>query len=266
MSNPFAKRTESDNMEFASEEIEKDGTYVFQVVRSYDSYKVNPEDVDDPERGRYINLRVEARDVRPTISFEEGEKLTEPEDEVEDRKSEVGKYADVRVNLKRDGHVKVLTGNLQLLATIAGSTGTPDQKILDKAYQGTEDGEDRYDMGLVADEAHINATTLLGRMFIGRLTSFEYNDKMFHQLHPWTAHEIPDDEQPTFLGKPRPASNLYEGEDTESERTKKKFEEVRGNKDNSGNGSAKASTKKNVFATAEASGNDDDFVDDDLPF
>ena len=272
----IGKQTEAEaSRSFATEEIEAPGSYVLQVVRAYDSYAVNPQDKDDPGRKRYVQLRVESRDVRRTSR----KNFSETTDDLNARRNEIGRYADVKVFLSRDGNSSALTGRLGLLCNIAGTSQAEFERALDeqgllaKAYKGTEGGEDRYDMGMVADEVHVNASTLVGRMFGGMLEFRDSGDRTFADLNPWAHFALTEEFQVPFKGTTPPDQNAFEGEDKASAEAKERFEKSRADKDDASGGKrSKSSGRAPRAPRAEAAltaddGSDYEFSPDaDLPF
>lgn len=275
-------RTEEDvNRTFATEAIDPDagGSYILQVTSAYDSYTVNPEDVDDPERKRYIQIRVESTDVRRS----RGKDFSEDDESLEARKSEIGKYADIYIRLDRRAKPVALEGRLSLLCNIAGTSQAQfeeslnEQGLLKKSYLGTEKGEDRYDMGMIAEEVRVNCSRLMGRLFGGSLEFREHEGKTYVDLNPWQHFSLTDNHQIAFKGDTPLADNVFEGEDTESLEVKERFEAKRESKNGSSNGAAKNGSSKPAttrrpsstsnMKTADNTEEQYEFSpDDDLPF
>ena len=270
-------QTESEMRPFATDPVEKDGAYVLQVVSAWESRAVNPGDIDDPTRKRSVNLRVEIVEVRPTWQ----PKFQETPEEMAARRDQIGKYADISIFLDKRSDHRALEGRLGLLCNIAGTSQAEFQKALDaqgllkKAYTGTEKGEDRYDIGLIADEVHINATSFLGRTFIGQVEIKEGDTRTFYDVRPWQHYALSQEHQLSFKGKTPAPANAFEGEDTASAEKKAFFEKLRADKAAKGeNGSASRSSAQGArrpasqqLAVADVADESFEFgPDDDLPF
>lgn len=214
---PYTKDTVSGG---GADDITRDGKYIFQVIDAYDTYKVNPEDVDDPDRSRRISLRLKAiKAVRDT----EGD-IVESDEDFAERQDQAGNVRRVSLWLDREGHGGALEGRLKILATIAGMPAKPDEDLLDRALKGTKNGQPEYDLGLIADEAHINCAQLVGRSFEGKI---ENTDQEYPGLFPWYAIGVDEEDQPDFKGEPAPEpGSLYTGEDTASKAAKERFEQL----------------------------------------
>lgn len=273
-------RTEQDvTRTFATDPIHEEagGGYLLQVTSAYDSYTVNPDDVDNAERKRYIFLRVEAVDVRRTRSKD----FAEDDDSLEMRKAEIGKFVDIYVRLDRRRNVKVLEGSLSLLCNIAGTSqqqfedALNAQGLLKKAYLGTEKGEDRYDMGVIAEETHVNCSALMGRVFGGVVEFRDHEGKTYVDLNPWQHFSLPDDRQPVFKGEAPVAGSAFEGEDRESADAKERFDTAKAAKEGAEKSSGDGATTRRAprvsagagMKTADSEGGDYEFSpNDDLPF
>lgn len=249
--NPYSKE-ELDQVGGGSpDEINKDGLYRMKCLSAFDSYKVNPDDKDDPERGRRISLRVKVLDVVRDVRGD----IKESDADLADREDQIGNVANVSVWLDRGGNASKLEGNMRLLASVAGSPDDdqPDEGLLQKHQDGTnETGQPVYEMGPVADEVHINCESLVGRDFIAVLQNTEGYPTFF----PWYVVQIPDDEQTPFKypnsdeKAVQTSGTLFSGEDTASQRMKKVFDE-----NDSGGGDTDYEKQTTVTEP-----------DDDLPF
>lgn len=270
-------RTEEDvNRQFATEAIDPEagGSYILQVTSAYDSYAVNPEDVENPERKRYIHVRVESVDVRRT----RGKDFSEDDESLNARRSEIGKYADVYIRLDRRAKPVALEGRLSLLCNIAGTTqqqfedALNEQGLLQKAYIGTERGQDGYDMGMIAEEVHVNCSQFMGRLFGGVLEFREHEGKTYVDINPWQHFSLADQHQRSFKGETLLAGDAFSGEDTASAEAKERFA-ARKEKTTPAGGDGAATRRAPRVAsnsgmkTADTTSENYDFSpDDDLPF
>jgi hypothetical protein len=236
------------------DEISEDGMYRLKVLSAFDSYKTNPEDKDDPEQSRRVNLRVQVLDAVQ----DNRDDLAEPEEDVERRRKQRGNVRDITLWFDKEGNASLIEGNMKILASIAGSPqdDRPDEDLMREYHKGQENGSPVFELGQIADQMHINCSSLVGRDFIAVVqdTGDEYAS-----FFPWYAERVPDDDQTPFKHpeteeeEVQTRSALYSGTDKASARMKEIFE---GSNDEGG--------KEPAYA-GEAEGGDGD-LDDELPF
>lgn len=259
MANPFDGFSDNELQSGKSpDDISEDGMYLFKVVQAFDSYKVNPEERDDPEESRRIKLRVRVLDA---VQNKRGEGA-EMEEDVEYRAQQRGNTADISLWLDKDGNASLIDGNMKILAMIAGSTpdDKPDEDLLREYHKGTdESGDPMFELGQIADQMQVNCSSLLGRDFIAII---EDTDEEYPSFFPWYAESIEDENQTPFDhpetdgSEVQVQSPLFSGTDHASKRMKEIFDQ--------GNGSSGSTEKKEAAYAGESSGGGD--PDDGLPF
>jgi hypothetical protein len=208
------------------DEITEDGVYKFKVIDAFDSYKVNPEDRDDPSRNRRIQLELKALKA---VRNEDGE-YEELEEDFQRRKEQEGNTARVAVWLSRDGNASMLEGNLNILNCVAGSPpdDQPSKDLREKYAVDDPNADGDYEMGPLVDEMEVNCSALLGRDFYGQIQD---TDDDYPGLFPWYAVQVGEENQTPFdhptKGEVTPENgHLYSGEDKASKRAKQRFEEA----------------------------------------
>lgn len=238
--------------------ITEDGMYKFKVLSAFDSYKVNPEDEDDPERSRRINLRIQVLEAVPDKRERTPDEL---EEDVQRRQKQKGSIEDVSIWLSKDGNSSLLEGNMVILGCIAGSPqdDRPDEDLEREYYEGKdENGERQYETGQIADRMHVNCSSLVGRDFVAVIQD---TDDDFPSFFPWYAEMVPDDKQTPFEDpetgeeEVQTRGNLYSGEDKASMRMKDIFE--------SGGSASESGSSEPAYAGEADTGDD---IDDDMPF
>jgi hypothetical protein len=233
-------------------EITEDGLYWLKVISAFDTYKVNPEDKDDPNRPRRISMRVKV--VKP-IRDTRGD-YQELEEDFERRKDQVGNISRISIFLARDGNSSLLEGHMKLLNAIAGSPrdDRPDEELLEQYRVDGQGAESQYELGPLVDEMHVNCSALLGRDFIAEV---EDTSEEWPSFYPWYGVTVDQSDQTTFdhpvKGEITPEREpLHAGEDKASKRAKEKFDD-NGQEQYAGSGASDGDT----FQPEE---------DDDLPF
>lgn len=253
MSDPFSSYSEDELSGGGSvEEISEDGMYRLKVLSAFDSYKTNPEDKNDPEQSRRVNLRVKVLDA-----VQDTRDVDEPEQDVERRRKQRGNIRDITLWFDEEGDANLVEGNMKILASIAGSpqNDRPDEDLMREYHKGTEDGDPVFEIGQIADQMHINCSALEGRDFIAIV---EDTDSEYASFFPWYAERVPDENQTPFDHpetdgeEVQTRSNLYSGTDKASARMKEIFEKSSGGED-----------KEPAYAGEADDGGD---IDDDLPF
>lgn len=206
-------------------EITEDGLYWLKVISAFDTYKVNPEDRDDPSRPRRISMRVKV--VKP-IRDTRGD-YQELEEDFERRKEQTGNISRISIFLSRDGNSSLLEGHMKLLNAIAGSPrdDRPDDELLDEYRVESEGAQTGYELGPLVDEMHVNCSALVGRDFIAEV---EDTDQEWPSFYPWYGVTVDQSDQTTFdhpvKGEITPErQSLHSGEDSASKRAKQKFSE-----------------------------------------
>jgi hypothetical protein len=250
MSDPFSGFSDDERGGGAPSEITEDGMYEFKVISAFDSYKVNPQDENDPEQSRRVNLRLKVLNAVQ----DDRDGMVEPEADVERRQRQRGNVRDVSLWFDKEGNASLIEGNMKILASIAGSPqeDRPDEDLMREYHKGKEDGENVFEIGQIADQMHINCSSLLGRDFIAVI---EDTGDDYPSLFPWYAKRVPDEEQTPFnhpetdSEEVQTRGNLYSGTDESSARMKEIFEGSSG--------------EETAYAGEADDGAD---IDDELPF
>lgn len=258
MSNPWDSFDDNELSGSRPSDIGQDGLYRLKVLSAFDSYKVNDGDREDPDRNRRINLRVK---VLEAIRDERDSDAVELEEDFEARQSEKGNISNISIWLSRDGNASLLQGNMRFLASVAGSPSDdqPDEDLLHEAYTGEgQNGQNQYDLGKIADEMHVNCSSLVGRDFIAEVQD---TDSDYPSFFPWYCKQVPDEHQTTFdhpeEGEMTPESGpLFSGTDQASQRMKERFED-----DSSSGGAPSKYESVEAKESAEPLG-----ADDEVPF
>lgn len=252
-------RTKEEARRSSGGKVDMDGVYRVKVQSAFDTYKVNPEEKKEEDTARKIRLQLRVQDIEDDPKAEVPEL---PEDK-ERRKKQIGNTAKVSIFLDRNGNASMLKGNLKMLPSIAGdgSKADLDPDLLERAHI---EGEE-YDLGMIADEAHINCSNLVGRDVVVKLQDTQ---DQYPNLNPWIHYAVPDEvpedseeEGQTPFTNPftqeelgvQEASSPFVGEDLASKRTKERFDD---------SGSTGGASGESDYESGQGKPEEDD----DLPF
>lgn len=243
LTDQFTKRTEDvveEENDFAGY-VEKPGPFLVVVDDAYDSKIVFP-DSDN----RFIGLKLKV--IEPLLDT----RMEETEEELEDRRSEVGKLSTAHVYLT-ENTVQEAFG---LLGGIAGEMDFPqdfDQNAKARDEDDNiieEDGDPVYDFEYVSNNAPINPENLIGRKFRAFFEFDEYKDR--YAMNMYASAALSESKEDT---QDEPRKDLFSGEDTRSAEYKKEYEKRQ--KENDGG-------RDDLLDEEEANGEMD--PDDELPF
>lgn len=164
----------------------KPGDYTLQCVGAFDSYKVYPEHVNDPTKFRTIHLNLKVLEPlrNDTTIFnkkaaKEGLLKPESKEDCERRNDQIGAefLADLVFRArKKDGSLfrwaGWFLGNVLGAAAVIGQGGEMDSILLEKNYIGPDEhGRPSYNMETLTSQVPINCSSMLGRVFHGRIES-----------------------------------------------------------------------------------------------